>query len=103
MMMDDEMDTMDEDAGDEVVAPAAGMDARKIRETLDQITALVSQLQSALPEAEDAGEEQADTVDDATDEAPTEDDDGGPQEDAGSGDKAMRKASAIAMIKKQLV
>ncbi len=101
MMMDDEMDSMDEVA-DEPAAPAAGMDARKIRETLDQITALVSQLQSALPDAEDSGEEQADTIDDATAEAPTEDDDGGPQEGAGSEDKAMRKASAVAMIKKQL-
>ncbi len=105
MMMDDEMDsTMDEgDGADEVAAPAVGMDARKIRETLDQVLALVSELQAALPDAEDSGEEQADTIDEATAEAPTDDsNDGDPKEGAGSEDKAMRKASAIAMIKKQL-
>ncbi len=101
MMMDDEMDGMDDEAAESEspVATAGAMDPRKIRETLDQITALVAQLQSALPEAEDAGEEQADTVDEATAEAPTEDDG---EAEAGSDDKAMRKASAIAMIKKQL-
>lgn len=75
-------------------------DLSTVLESLDAMAAMIQKIRDTLPG--DSAEEQADAVDESTSEEEMEHDDTESIKPSAGGDKEMKKAAMVAMIRKNL-